>query len=218
MSVRNEQELQRAIKAAIEGPDVEGIKFQDHGWNVDKAVVTPSGQLITVDGSSDGDNISHRRSWARDDQIYYKVTVQVNQGHISLQGLDVNINAGGLVATYLPVIKWIIEHWDEIKDIFDGIFGGDNIETTVAQLRSNVGVTQLTDQILDGSWEAEARFLILNIALYATAQNLAAVQPNWLTDFATTGGTIVSDLVTIDSEVASSGTPPGSLIISVEPN
>lgn len=209
----NEKGLEKAVTAALSGPGVEDIRIDKFRWNVDHAKVKTDGNLVVVDGRKSGDNISRRLTLQKDDQVFYKFSVQIGQNGISQTDLDIEIEKGGILKTIAVVFEWIVENWDIIKEVFEKLSKEDDFGTSVQSLRKNDELNKLTDSMLDGSWQAEARFLIVNIALLATGQALAKQKPpflNKLPDFE--GGSVIAG-----SDSTGQG-PGGSSIGSVNIN
>ena len=78
--------IEKALSAAMNGPTVVDLKVFGHDWNVKKALVSESGDTITVKGT-----ISHNVAYTPDDQISYEFVFQKgkltkNEVHIDRKG------------------------------------------------------------------------------------------------------------------------------------
>ena len=95
--------IEKALKAAMSGPEVKDLNVFGHDWNVKKATVTKSGDTITVEGQ-----ISHNVAWSSDDQIYYEFVFKKNKlvknnikidekGWASIAGKIIGVISGGII-------------------------------------------------------------------------------------------------------------------------
>jgi hypothetical protein len=71
MARADEEDLMKAARAAVCGPEIKGIDLDGHGFNVKPAAITAgaNGATTLVKGQ-----ISHRLSWRPDDQVYYRIS------------------------------------------------------------------------------------------------------------------------------------------------
>ena len=97
--------IEKALKAAMEGPEVKDLNVFGHDWNVKKAAVEKSGDTITVVGQ-----ISHNVRFSSDDQIHYefvfekekivKSNINIDQkGWASIAGKVIGVISGGVIAS-----------------------------------------------------------------------------------------------------------------------
>ncbi len=75
--------LEKAITAAIDGPQEKRLKLYGHHWNVKKAEVTIDQNTVTIKGQIS----RNTRFWA-DDQVYYTIVVKDNK--VSTTDIDIN--------------------------------------------------------------------------------------------------------------------------------
>jgi hypothetical protein len=67
---------QKAVQAALKGPELKGVGAFGSEWNVKPAKIEKSGETIHVSGQ-----LSHHKPLVADDQIYY--TIEISKGQIT---------------------------------------------------------------------------------------------------------------------------------------
>jgi hypothetical protein len=163
MSVNNNN-LERAISAALEGPEARDLRIVDYRFNVKRAHITNNGDgSITVEGG-ENNYISRRRRGRPNDRIYYRFDKD-GDGKIKNERFSterggwraVRDRHGDRIAGAIGVVAEFVPYGTAVRR-------GANIANTVIPVRAR---ERLESDLLDGSWEGEARFLIANIALQA---------------------------------------------------
>lgn len=152
MSVKTKG-FERAMRAALDGPDIKDVEWSRHGhdFNVKRVVVRNVARGIEIDGS-DGHHISHRLAFRPDDQVYYKCTV-TRDGKV--ENLEINVKTS----------------WDTLKEWFaDGlkILGAAAAIAAKADGPAAFEPVPASTALLDGSWKGDAAFLIANVISAAT--------------------------------------------------
>jgi hypothetical protein len=162
MSV-NDNNLARAVNAALAGPEARDLRIRDYRFNVKPASITRNGDgSITVEGG-ENNYISRRRRGRPNDRIYYRFDKDGN----GLKNMRISSDRGGLRAIRDRHGDRITSAIGTLSDFVPGgaaVRRGANIANTVIPVRTR---ERLESETLDGSWEGEARFLIANIALHA---------------------------------------------------
>jgi len=177
----------KAMTAAIWGPPVEEVSIQAHGFNVKRVQVGESEEnKLLIDGS-EGFHLSHRRKNAKDDQLYYKVTID-KRGELPPH-VELNVVNGGVLVTVAPVLKFISDLVELLKNITEDKDKDkkdqDLSVATFNLMQQETGIPVLTnpqellnretaqwvigkaEDKLDGSWTGAANFLITSITYYA---------------------------------------------------
>jgi hypothetical protein len=144
-------DFEKAMNAALHGPDNTHVKIDQHDFNVDRAKITRDGNIIKVVGD-DGHNISHRLALRPDDQILYKFEKEGD----TVRNLEIEIKHGGV----LKLVHVIQELWEEYKKAKE-----EDEATGKSDEASDAEAFEKTKELLDGSWEGEARFMIANIGI-----------------------------------------------------
>jgi hypothetical protein len=165
MSV-NKENLEKAIKAALEGPEERGLRIADYRFNIKPAEISRNGNTVSVVGGDDR-YISRRRRGRPNDRIYY----EFEKSGDDLSEFDIEINRGGFAS--------VVDRY-RLEDFHGRIRTANRIIKTIRDRRRELGDTdemaeemaQLAGyeeslQLLDGSWEGESAFLVANIALHA---------------------------------------------------
>ena len=151
----NTAQFQKAMNAALDGPEVKKIKPDKHEFNVKKVRVESDANGIVIHGDK-GHHISHHLTLRDDDQVYFSARVD-KTGAVS--ELSVNIDR-----------SWANRGVALLADaVLDRLIGkkSDGGATTAPAKDS--------EKLLDGSWEGEAKFLIANIIVHAAARHLPGV-------------------------------------------
>jgi hypothetical protein len=162
MSV-NMNNLERAIRAALVGPEVRDLRVVDHSFNVKPASITRNGDgSITVEGG-ENNYISRRRRARPNDRIYYRF----DKDGDGIKNMRISRDRGGLRAVrdrHGDQIARAIGTVSDFVPFGTAVRSGANIANASINVRAR---EKLEGDMLDGSWEGEARFLIANIALQA---------------------------------------------------
>lgn len=165
MSV-NRDELEKAVSAALTGPEVRGVTIEDYSFNVKPATITRDGNAITVVGGDDR-YISRRRRLRPNDQIFYAFDKVGDE----IRDLDIDIDRGGFKAfVSRGYLERLVKISAEIIKIFLEVRNQQQtagFKSDEAQKAGLDAAYQESKKLLDGSWEGEASFLIANIALRA---------------------------------------------------
>lgn len=159
----NETNFKKAMTAALAGPEEKKLKISRHEFNVKPVKVTRSGNSITVEGNSDGHQISHHRRWADDDQIYY--SFKKENGVIS--DLKVSFDLSKIWDILGEAAEYLAEAALEAA-VEEAASGGRADSVFRSRMRDRALFNEAyekTKELLDGSWKGEANFLIANIAL-----------------------------------------------------
>lgn len=164
MSV-NKENLEKAVKAALEGPEVRDVRIADYRFNIKPAEISRNGTTISVVGGDDR-YISRRRRGRPNDRIYY----EFDKSGGEIKNIDVEIDRGGVKAIWSrhrDDIKKALEiAWRIYKEITeDREKAGDTI--IMARKVGQTAASAELQHFLDGTWEGEASFLVGNIALRA---------------------------------------------------
>lgn len=147
MSV-NIEGFRRAMKAAMDGPELKDVEWSshDHHFNVKKVAVKKTDDGIEINGR-DGHHISHRLAWRPDDQVYFQCRV-TKDGKV--EGLEVNVKTS----------------WDTLKEWFETAGKIIGVAAMVAGKLDASGSHEPTPSsadLMDGSWKGDVEFLIANI-------------------------------------------------------
>ncbi|WP_002151134.1 hypothetical protein [Bacillus cereus] len=133
--------LETAVNAALNGPEVKKIKVFEHEFNVKPIeVVNLAGGKKYVKGQ-----ISHHLSFRPDDQFYYEFTVQ--DGKV-IDKPVFNIDRGGFTPFVAPLLS--------ILAAYNGIPVNPNDLNSLGQ--------QL-GKVIDGSWEQAAQSIATVVSL-----------------------------------------------------
>lgn len=188
--------LRQVINAALDGPAIKDISIKGHEFNVDrvKRTETADGKII-IDGKGDGDNISHRRTIAKDDQVDYGFTVIINETDRMLDDVSMSIKKGGLWKTFgVPIIA-VIKMWDEISCLWDDETEIEDCEfekiftalyRAVKLDSKDFETGDLDDVDLDAlesddmSWEEVAELMVLSVMSDVVGRQIARVKPSWI--------------------------------------
>ena len=154
----NRQNFEKALRAALEGPEVKKIKIEKHEYNVKPVKVERRGAQLHVRGQ-----ISHHLSWSDDDQVFYRFAVTPGQV-LSIADIDIEIDGNFIRSTMTAVWDGFLKK--ALIELLERKFeqaGQETFKLSVAQATSEQ-VVQESQKLLDGSWQREADFLIVNIA------------------------------------------------------
>jgi len=160
----NKTNFERAMKAALDGPTVKKLKLERHEFNIKK---------VTRNGNRWSGQISHHLNWRDDDQVNYSFTVSAGKTSISLDKVDISIdaswmnNAGDVLVDigigYMTksYAAWLASSAAQLARLFD------DAEETLFQQNQRL--------LLDGSWQGEAKFMVANIAGRVALREAGAV-------------------------------------------
>ena len=174
----NRGELDRAVRAALQGPELRDVTFVERGFNVKRAKIERSGDNIVVVGSEDDNSYISRRRFGRNDRVSYEF--EKKGGFVDLEKVEMDIRRGGVWRPIRENRRAILRVAKKLGEILivildkDGKKTGPPTDGPIAfrltaeeqDEMAEVGFEELKST-LDGSWESEAQFLILNIALRA---------------------------------------------------
>jgi hypothetical protein len=128
-----------ALEAALHGPEKKRLRIFRHHFNVKPVEISSEGERTTIFGQ-----LSHHLSWRPDDQVYY--TIIKENG--AIRSITRQIDKGGWWSILAPIIS-----------VVGPILGLPIPPEQVAEVGEHV------KDILDGSWQSVADFLITQIAL-----------------------------------------------------
>jgi hypothetical protein len=157
MVAYSQKELDRAMKAALEGPPIKGISIAEHGFNVKPIVITRFDGGVEVYGG-EGHHISHRLKWRPDDQVYYKFKKYYGQP-VSPDDIEIDIKKRG----FRVLIQWAIEAIKIALEILEIWKKTDSLGRNYNALTIEEKQRDL-EKLLNGTWEGSAMFIILNVA------------------------------------------------------
>ncbi|MGQ0418888.1 methyltransferase, partial [Bacillus sp. HC-Mk] len=86
--------LDKAVQAALLGPEIKKLKIFDHEFNVKPAYISKLGNQTVVNGQ-----ISHHLSFRLDDQVYYRF---VKEDGV-IKNLEIKIDRGGWTKITAPI-------------------------------------------------------------------------------------------------------------------
>ncbi|EEM80243.1 hypothetical protein [Bacillus thuringiensis] len=132
--------LETAVQAALNGPEVKKIKVFEHEFNVKEIEVVDRGAA----GKEVYGQISHHLSFRPDDQLYYKFTKK--DGEVT--GFEFHIDRGGWTPIVAPLLS--------ILAAYNGIPVNPNDLTALGQ--------QL-GKVIDGSWEHAGQSIATAVSL-----------------------------------------------------
>lgn len=132
--------MNKAVKAAIDGPAIKKEKVYDHEFNIKKAEKTTEGSRLIVTG-----HISHHLRWRPDDQVYYTIVKEGNK----IISIDRKINRGGLAPIAAPIVAAI----------------GTYLTGTPIPPEQVEEVGRAIGAVVDKKWETASDAIIANIAL-----------------------------------------------------
>jgi hypothetical protein len=130
--------LEKAVRAALYGPEVKKLKVNGHEFNVKKAKITASATGTTITGQ-----ISHHLSFRPDDQLYY--TIRKFKGKVV--SVSIKIDRGGLA----PYVAKFASKYLGIE------FAQSQIESLLRELGAKI----------DGKWESAAELIVTAVAVKA---------------------------------------------------
>jgi len=134
--------IEKALKAAMEGPEVKDLNVFGHDWNVKKAKVEKNGDIITVVGQ-----ISHNVRFSSDDQIHYEFAFEKDK----IVKNNINIDEKG---------------WASIAGKVVGVISGGVISSSDVESLANK-----IENMAHGDWQTAGQQLALRIALEGYKRN-----------------------------------------------
>lgn len=158
----NQKNFEMAMRAALKGPEKKKLRLGKHEFNIKPVHVEKKGNQLFVKGQ-----ISHHLKFRDDDQVNYRFTVVPGQV-LSLKDIDVDIDRSFMNSVVSAI-------WDQsFMDVVGKLLKNDVLDTVLkvgqmsAMLKLARGgaerVYNEAKKTLDGSWVAEANFMIVNIA------------------------------------------------------
>jgi hypothetical protein len=152
--------FEKAMKAALEGPEVKKIKIEKHEFNVKP--VKSTGDRVT--GPMYKGQISHHLAWRDDDQVYYEFQVHAAQ-RVTIEQVKVQVDESWMQKIVVDLIESLgeaLKEWLTEK-------GKEKLDASTKALATNSEDAQRrifeeSKHLLDGSWLGEAKFMIVNIA------------------------------------------------------
>lgn len=132
--------LDKAVQAALLGPEIKKLKVFDHEFNVKPAYISKLGNQTAVNGQ-----ISHHLSFRLDDQVYYRF---VKKDGI-IKNLEIKIDRGGWTKITAPIGAIIAQY-----------FGVQITPELLSQIGRQLGT------LTDGKWEYASEAIVTAIGLY----------------------------------------------------
>ncbi|WP_417894952.1 methyltransferase [Bacillus thuringiensis] len=132
--------LDKAVQAALLGPEMKKLKVFDHEFNVKLAYISKLGNQTVVNGQ-----ISHHLSFRFDDQVYYRFVKENGE----IKNLEIKIDRGGWTKITAPIGAIIAQY-----------FGVPITPHLLSQIGQQLGT------LTDGKWEYAAEAIVAAISLY----------------------------------------------------
>ncbi|QDZ77505.1 methyltransferase [Bacillus cereus] len=132
--------LDKAVQAALLGPEIKKLKVFDHEFNVKPAYISKLGNQTIVNGQ-----ISHHLSFRLDDQVYYRF---VKEDGV-IKNLEIKIDRGGWTKITAPIGAIIAQY-----------FGVPITPDLLSQIGQQLGA------LTDGKWEYASEAIVAAIGLY----------------------------------------------------
>ncbi|MEK4614429.1 methyltransferase [Bacillus sp. FSL K6-0067] len=132
--------LDKAVQAALLGPEIKKVKVFDHEFNVKPAYISKLGNQTVVNGQ-----ISHHLSFRLDDQVYYRF---VKEDGV-IKNLEIKIDRGGWTKITAPIGAIIAQY-----------FGVPITPDLLSQIGQQLGA------LTDGKWEYASEAIVAAIGLY----------------------------------------------------
>ncbi|HHT7228405.1 TPA: methyltransferase [Bacillus cereus] len=132
--------LDKAVQAALLGPEIKKVKVFDHEFNVKPAYISKMGNQTIINGQ-----ISHHLSYRLDDQVYYRFVKENGE----IKNLEIKIDRGGWTTITAPIGAIIAQY-----------FGIPVTPDLLSQIGQQLG------RLTDGKWEYTAEAIIAAIGLY----------------------------------------------------
>lgn len=132
--------LDKAVQAALLGPEIKKLKVFDHEFNVKPAYISKMDNQIVVNGQ-----ISHHLSFRLDDQVYYRFVKENGE----IKNLEIKIDRGGWTKITAPIGAIMAQY-----------FGVPITPNLLSQIGQQLGA------LTDGKWEYASEAIIAAIGLY----------------------------------------------------
>ncbi|HDR7791147.1 methyltransferase [Bacillus cereus group sp. Bc252] len=132
--------LDKAVQAALLGPEIKKLKVFDHEFNVKPAYISKLGNQTVVNGQ-----ISHHLSFRLDDQVYYRF---VKEDGV-IKNLEIKIDRGGWTKITAPIGAIVAQY-----------FGVPITPDLLSQIGQQLGA------LTDGKWEYASEAIVAAIGLY----------------------------------------------------
>ncbi|PEJ73690.1 methyltransferase [Bacillus wiedmannii] len=132
--------LDKAVQAALLGPEIKKLKVFDHEFNVKPAYISKLGNQTVVNGQ-----ILHHLSFRLDDQVYYRF---VKEDGV-IKNLEIKIDRGGWTKITAPIGAIIAQY-----------FGVPITPDLLSQIGQQLGA------LTDGKWEYASEAIVAAIGLY----------------------------------------------------
>ncbi len=139
-SIPLQNSMDKAVQAALGGPEIKKLNVLGHEFNVKPAGITKKNELTVVDGQ-----ISHHLSWRPDDQLYYHIEKENGE----VKKVEIKIDRGGWTSLSAPFIATLAEKND--------------IPITLEMIQE---LGQKLGSYIDGKWEYAAETIVSTIALH----------------------------------------------------
>ena len=139
-SIPLQNSMDKAVQAALVGPEIKKLNVLGHEFNVKPAGITKKNELTVVDGQ-----ISHHLSWRPDDQLYYHIEKENGE----VKKVEIKIDRGGWTSLSAPFIATLAEKND--------------IPITLEMIQE---LGQKLGSYIDGKWEYAAETIVSTIALH----------------------------------------------------
>jgi hypothetical protein len=172
----NQANFEKAMHAALQGPEVKKLKLEKHEFNVKPVSITRTSEGMRVKGQ-----ISHHLSFRDDDQYHYSFTVAAGR-QVAIEDVEVDVDRSILSSVFKLGLDLLLKYLSEkLGDKLPDLPGQTQQALTTAGDQAADRVFEDSQRLLDGSWEGEANFMVVNIAsrlgLGAVAQQRAKVDP-----------------------------------------
>ncbi|PGT51234.1 methyltransferase [Bacillus cereus] len=132
--------LDKAIQAALLGPEIKKLKVFNHEFNAKPAYISKMGNQTIVNGQ-----ISHHLSYRIDDQVYYRFVKENGE----IKNVEIKIDRGGWTKITAPIGAIIAQY-----------FGIPITPDLLSQIGQQLGA------LADGKWEYAAEAIVAAIGLY----------------------------------------------------
>ncbi|MHA2890516.1 methyltransferase [Bacillus cereus] len=132
--------LDKAVQAAILGPEVKKLNVFNHEFNIKPAYISKVGNKTVVNGQ-----ISHHLSYRLDDQVYYRF-IKENE---EVKNIEIKIDRGGWIKITAPISAIIAQY-----------FGIPITPDLLSQIGQQLG------SVVDGKWEYAAEAIVAAVGLY----------------------------------------------------
>lgn len=132
--------LEKAVQAALLGPEIKKLKVFDHEFNVKPAYISKMGNQTVVNGQ-----ISHHLSFRLDDQVYYRFVKENGE----IKNLEIKIDRGGWTKITAPIGAIIAQY-----------FGVPITSDLLSQIGQQLGA------LTDGKWEYASEAIVAAIGVY----------------------------------------------------